>query len=117
MPKSANRKKTVLFKFFLVNFLFFTACAAGTPKHQGTSKAFIGDDFILIKTTDEDTLSSLAADHLNDPKKGWLIAEFNNIKTVPNKLVSHFFCHSRFSATIENLNFYFLWNIISFCIR
>ncbi|MGB5992370.1 MAG: hypothetical protein WBG61_08615, partial [Desulfobacterales bacterium] len=82
MPKSANRKKTVLFKFFLLNFLFLAACAVGTPKHRNAPKAFIDDDFILVKTTDEDTLSSLAADHLNDPKKGWLIAEFNNVKTL-----------------------------------
>jgi peptidoglycan/xylan/chitin deacetylase (PgdA/CDA1 family) len=82
MPKSANRKKMVLFKFFLVIFLFLTACAAGTPKRQDTSIAFIDDDFILVKTTDEDTLSSLAAHHLNDPKKGWMIAELNNIKTL-----------------------------------
>ena len=82
MPKSANRKKTALFKFFLLCFLFLAACAAGTPKHQNASKSFIDDDFILVKTTDKDTLSSLAADHLNDPKKGWLIAEFNNVKTL-----------------------------------
>jgi peptidoglycan/xylan/chitin deacetylase (PgdA/CDA1 family) len=82
MPKSANRKKTVLFKFFLLNFLFLAACAVGTPKHRNAPKAFIDDNFILVKTTDEDTLSSLAADHLNDPKKGWLIAEFNNVKTL-----------------------------------
>jgi peptidoglycan/xylan/chitin deacetylase (PgdA/CDA1 family) len=82
MPKSANRKKTVLFKFFLLNFLFLAACAVGTPKHRNAPNAFIDDDFILVKTTDEDTLSSLAADHLNDPKKGWLIAEFNNVKTL-----------------------------------
>ena len=80
MPKSANRKKTVLFKFFLLNFLFLAACTAGTSNHRNASKAFIDNDFILVKTTDEDTLSSLAADHLNDPKKGWLIAEFNNVK-------------------------------------
>jgi peptidoglycan/xylan/chitin deacetylase (PgdA/CDA1 family) len=82
MPKSVNRKKTALFKFFLLYFVFFAACAAGAPKHQNVSKAIIDDDFILVKTTDKDTLSSLAADHLNDPKKGWLIAEFNNVKTL-----------------------------------
>ncbi|MBW2239528.1 MAG: hypothetical protein JRF39_10935, partial [Deltaproteobacteria bacterium] len=72
MPKSANRKKTALFKFFLLYFVFFAACAAAAPKNQNASKEIIYDDFILVKTTDKDTLSSLAADHLNDPKKGWL---------------------------------------------
>jgi len=82
MPKSANRKKPVLFKFFMLYFLFLAACAAGTPKQQHDSNAFVDDDFIVVKTTDKDTLSSLAAEHLNDPKKGWLIAEFNNIETL-----------------------------------
>jgi len=81
MPKSANRKKTIFFKFFLLNFLFLAACATGSPKHRDVSKGFINDDFVIVKTTDKDTLSSLAADHLNDPTKGWLIAEFNDIKT------------------------------------
>lgn len=82
MPKSANKKKSVFFKFFLLYFLFLAACAAGTPTQHHHSNAFVEDDFILVKTTDKDTLTSLAAKYLNDPEKGWLIAEFNNIETL-----------------------------------
>lgn len=82
MPKRANRIKTILSKFFLLCLLFLAACTAGPPIRPPDANAFIGDDFILVKTDEKDTFSSLAAEHLNDPKKGWLIAEFNNIETL-----------------------------------
>jgi peptidoglycan/xylan/chitin deacetylase (PgdA/CDA1 family) len=82
MSKSGNRIKPVLFIFFAICFLLLAACAAGTSNHRNDSVAVVENDFILVKTTDTDTLSSLAADHLNDPKKGWLIAEVNNIETI-----------------------------------
>ncbi len=39
-------------------------------------------DFIVVETTVNDTLESLARTYLHDSKKGWMILEFNKIKEV-----------------------------------
>jgi len=74
MPKPANRRKTVFGKLIPLYLLLLTACAP--------SQARIYDDFIIVKATARDTLSSLAHKYLNDPTKDWLISEFNDIKTL-----------------------------------
>jgi len=74
MPKPANRRKTVFGKLLPLYLLLLTACAP--------SQARIYDDFIIVKATARDTLSSLAHKYLNDPTKDWLISEFNDIKTL-----------------------------------
>lgn len=38
-------------------------------------------DFILVTVKEGDTLSSLAAAHLNDPSKDWVIADFNDVSS------------------------------------
>jgi peptidoglycan/xylan/chitin deacetylase (PgdA/CDA1 family) len=44
------------------------------------------EDFILVRTENGDTFSSLAEKYLNDPDKGQVIAEFNGIeKIVPDQ--------------------------------
>lgn len=55
-------------------FLALSACATSQPRTF--------NDFILVKATPKDTLSSLAAKHLGNPGKDWLIAEFNDITTL-----------------------------------
>ena len=74
MAKPANRRKTVFFRFFPLYLLLLTACAP--------SQARIYDDFIIVKATAVDTLSSLTRKYLNDPAKDWVISEFNDIKTL-----------------------------------
>ncbi len=59
--------------FFLLCAFGLTACAA-IPKERAFS------DFIIVKTDRNDSLISLATKYLNDPKKDWLIAEFNNVE-------------------------------------
>ena len=82
MLKPVNKSETVFRIFFLFYLLFLTACATTTPKASTISKARFYDDFIVVKATAEDTLSSLAAEYLNEPNKDWLIAAFNDIKTL-----------------------------------
>ena len=82
MPEPVNRRKIVLGKFFLLCILLLTACATTPPEHPAIPPARIYDDFIIVKTTAKDTLSSLAAEYLNDSTKDWLIAEFNDIKAL-----------------------------------
>ncbi len=74
MPTSVIRRKVLLGILFSVCVFALSACAASQPR--------ILDDFIVVKVTPKDTLSSLAAKHLGDPNKGWLIAEFNDITTL-----------------------------------
>jgi len=74
MPKPANRRKTVFGKLFPLYLLLLTACAP--------SQARVYDDFIIVEATARDTLSSIADKYLNDPTKDWLIAEFNDTKTL-----------------------------------
>ena len=79
MPKPATRIKTLFVKTFLLFIFLLTACTTATQKH---SQARIYNDFILVKAIEEDTLSSLAGEYLNDPTKDWLIVEFNDHKTI-----------------------------------
>ena len=82
MPKPANRRKTVFGNFSLLYLLLLAACVTSSPGHHKISETRINNDFIIVKATAKDTLSSLAAQYLNDPAKDWLIAEFNHIKTL-----------------------------------
>jgi peptidoglycan/xylan/chitin deacetylase (PgdA/CDA1 family) len=82
MQQVANRRKTIFHIILLLFLLVLAACATSTRSHHRTSEIRINDDFIIIKATAKDTLSSLAAEYLNDPSKGWLIAEFNHIKNL-----------------------------------
>lgn len=82
MPKPVNRRKTVFGIFFLLYLSLLAACATVTRSHHKMSEIRINDDFIIVTATAKDTLSSLAAEYLNDPSKEWLISEFNHIKTL-----------------------------------
>ncbi len=82
MQRSVNRMKTISGLVFLLSLLLLAGCATGTRSHHKISETRINNDFIIIKTTAKDTLSSLAAKYLNDPSKDWLISEFNHIKTL-----------------------------------
>jgi peptidoglycan/xylan/chitin deacetylase (PgdA/CDA1 family) len=82
MQQVVNRRKTILDIIFLLFLLVLSACATSSRPHHKTSEIFINDDFVIVKATTKDTLSSLASVYLNDPSKGWVIAEFNHIKTL-----------------------------------
>jgi peptidoglycan/xylan/chitin deacetylase (PgdA/CDA1 family) len=82
MPETANIKKTVLINIFPLFFLLFAACAINGSFFHNTHQAHVSDEFVLVKTTSQDTFSSLAAYYLKDPDKGWLIAEFNHVATL-----------------------------------
>jgi len=82
MPETANIKKTVLINIFPLFFLLLAACAINGSFFHNTHQARVSDDFVIVKTTSQDTFSSLAAYYLKDPDKGWLIAEFNRMTTL-----------------------------------
>lgn len=67
--------KYILLCICLIYMHVFSSCAFISPAH-------VYDDFILVKPRSKDTLSSLAEKYLNDRSKGWVIAEFNTIRTV-----------------------------------
>jgi peptidoglycan/xylan/chitin deacetylase (PgdA/CDA1 family) len=60
---------------FLLAGLLLCSCVK-TPSSYTTR------DFIVVETTVNDTLESLARTYLHDSKKGWMISEFNKIKEV-----------------------------------
>jgi peptidoglycan/xylan/chitin deacetylase (PgdA/CDA1 family) len=82
MSEPANIIKHVLIKCLLFNLFFLAACSTSGPISKKHPQARIFEDFVLLKTTGGDTLSSLASTYLNDPDKGWLIADFNGITTL-----------------------------------
>ena len=67
-------KRTILY-LPLFFFLSLIACAT-VPRER------IFDDFIILKTEADDSLSSLAARYLGTHEKDWVIAEFNDIDTI-----------------------------------
>ncbi len=82
MPETANIKKTFLINIFPLFFLLLAACSINGLIFHNTHQAHVSDDFVIVKTTAQDTFSSLAAYYLKDPDKGWLIAEFNRMTTL-----------------------------------
>ena len=68
-------RKCLLFMILFMFFVFLNACAL-----RSSVKRF--DDFMIVTSGSSDDLSTLAAKYLNDPGKGWIIAEFNNINSV-----------------------------------
>jgi peptidoglycan/xylan/chitin deacetylase (PgdA/CDA1 family) len=86
MPDPANRKQIIFLQIFLLSFLFLSACSINRLMLNKNSYVRVYDDFVLVKTNTEDTLSSLSDRYLKDPNKGWLIAEFNRVtKIVPGQ--------------------------------
>ena len=81
MLETAKIKKTILMNIFPLFSLLLSACAINGIIYHDKHKAHISDDFVIVKTTAQDTFSSLAATYLKDPNKGWLIAEFNGMTT------------------------------------
>ncbi len=61
--------------FLLSFFLFLSACAT-TPRVR------VYNDFVIVRTTPSDTLSSLAVQYLHDAEKAWEIAEFNGVTSL-----------------------------------
>jgi peptidoglycan/xylan/chitin deacetylase (PgdA/CDA1 family) len=82
MSETANIKKTILIYIFPLFFLLLAACSINGIISRNTHQAHVSDDFVIVKTNAQDTFSSLAADYLKDPAKGWLIAEFNHMTTL-----------------------------------
>jgi peptidoglycan/xylan/chitin deacetylase (PgdA/CDA1 family) len=82
MQQSINIRKPISGTVFLLFLLLFAACITSARSHHKSSEIGPNDDFIIVTSTVKDTFSSLAAEYLNDPSKGWLIAEFNHIKTL-----------------------------------
>jgi len=82
MQQFVNKRKIIFHIIVLLSLSLLAACATITRWYHKTTEIRINDDFIIVKTTAKDTLSSLAAEYLNDPSKGWLIAEFNHIKSL-----------------------------------
>jgi peptidoglycan/xylan/chitin deacetylase (PgdA/CDA1 family) len=82
MPETTSIKKMVFIGIFQLMLLLLAGCASNGWIFQNRHKALISDDFVIVKTTSQDTFSSLAAYYLKDPAKGWLIAEFNRMTTL-----------------------------------
>lgn len=60
----------------LLAVVFLQACAVLMPRER----TFPG--FVAVITDRHDTFTSLAAEYLNDPSKGWLISEFNDLEAL-----------------------------------
>jgi peptidoglycan/xylan/chitin deacetylase (PgdA/CDA1 family) len=82
MPEPAGRNHIIFLIIFLPGFLFLSACALNRSIFLKSSQAKVYNNFVLVKTTAGDSLSSLSARYLKNPDKGWLIAEFNHIRKV-----------------------------------
>ncbi len=92
MGKTEHRSKKVLANgAVLCLLMFLTGCLLGKPvstapevpvKQPAISHFRINDDYVLVKVDETDTFSSLAAEYLNDSKKDWLIAEFNDVDSL-----------------------------------
>lgn len=52
------------------------------PSELSTSEPVQGEGFVIVTVKAGDTFASLAATHLNDPRKGWRIAEYNDIQEI-----------------------------------
>lgn len=61
--------------------MVLTGCNSMLLPQKQTHRAEViqGDQFVLVTTTDQDTLSSLAQTYLNDAAKGWWITQYNDI--------------------------------------
>ncbi len=84
---NSNHFSTSRLQFYLgqaliiLVILMFQGCALQRGSHQVVrSKEF--PDFVSVVVKPGETLSSLAAKHLNDPNKSWVIADFNNVTSV-----------------------------------
>lgn len=90
MINQQNRGKRVLGVVFFIFLLLLNGCIKSKKdtkpeiktKRPTISHFRINDDFVIVKVTDKDTFSSLAAEYLNDPNKDWLIVEINDINVL-----------------------------------
>jgi peptidoglycan/xylan/chitin deacetylase (PgdA/CDA1 family) len=82
MPESTSIKKIILVNIFPLILLLLAGCAINRSIFHKSHQTHVAEDFVIVKTTAQDTFSSLAAYYLKDPKKGWLIAEFNRTTTL-----------------------------------
>jgi peptidoglycan/xylan/chitin deacetylase (PgdA/CDA1 family) len=82
MPETASIKRKFIINILPIFFLLLSACAINGSIFRNKHQAFVSDDFVIVKTTAQDTFSSLASYYLKDPTKGWQIAEFNRMTTL-----------------------------------
>jgi peptidoglycan/xylan/chitin deacetylase (PgdA/CDA1 family) len=82
MSETVRINKTALIHIFPIFFFLLSACAINGSIFHNTHQTYVSDDFVIVKTTSQDTFSSLAASYLKDPDKGWRIAEFNHMTTL-----------------------------------
>lgn len=88
---NASRKTVLANGTLLCLLLFLSGCLIGKPagtvpevpvEQPPISHVRINDDYVVVKPDATDTLASLAAEYLNDSKKDWLIAEFNDVDSL-----------------------------------
>ncbi len=63
-------------------FLFKMWCFAWLLIFVLVSASYAANDFKVVRAGQNDTLSTLAQRYLNDRTKGWMIAEYNDIRSV-----------------------------------
>ena len=73
----------------IIIFALISGCAAPTPAvhvsrpvEPSDAKEWVLPGFTVVIAGEGDTLSSLAAQYLNDPGMEWIIADFNSIRSV-----------------------------------
>jgi len=54
-------------------------CLVGLSACATVPRERVYNDFVIVKVEEGDDFSSLAAKYLNDPQKGWVISEFNDV--------------------------------------
>lgn len=75
MPPLQKITKNTRLSALVAGLVLMAAC-------QWLPRVQVFDDFIIVETRANDTFASLAADYLNDPAKGPLIAEFNGVDAI-----------------------------------
>ncbi len=67
-----------------LKYISFLICLALTVAYISgcRTEAKISSEFMAVVAMPNDTLASLAEDYLDDPKKDWVIAEFNGINSI-----------------------------------
>lgn len=74
------RRKTAPFAIAMAGMLLFSGCAAVSTGGPGGPRSY--RTFSVVTAREGDTLSSLARDHLGDPARDWVIAEYNGVDIV-----------------------------------
>ena len=79
-PFRHDRRPMQLLWALCLLFLIHGCTGRLLPSELSTSEPVKGEGFVIVTVKAGDTFASLAATHLNDSRKGWQIAAYNDIQ-------------------------------------